>query len=95
MPIHDINLTGHFDRFIQDQVESGRYQDASEVLRAGLRLLEQQHRAEQEQLSLLKNLANEGFQSLDQGDGIAFCDSDELAAAISQLGQQAAANRSS
>lgn len=36
-----INLDDHFASFLSEQVESGRYQTASEVIRAGLRLLEE------------------------------------------------------
>ena len=37
----DITLTGHFQSFIAEQLKGGRYQDASEVVRAALRELEQ------------------------------------------------------
>jgi len=40
MPTRNINLTDHFDRFVQRQIDIGQYKNASEVLRAGLRLLE-------------------------------------------------------
>lgn len=36
-----INLNDHFDTFIEQQIEQGRYTSASEVVRAGLRLLEE------------------------------------------------------
>ncbi len=40
VPTHSINLTEHFDRFVERQVSSGRYSNASEIVREALRLLE-------------------------------------------------------
>lgn len=48
-----VALSPHFEAFIQDQLKSGRYNNASEVVRAGLRLLEDEHaraRLQQEEL---------------------------------------------
>lgn len=36
----NVNLGAHFERFVQEQLKGGRFQNASEVVRAGLRLLE-------------------------------------------------------
>ena len=35
-----ISLGDHFERFVQQKIAQGRYQNSSEVVRAGLRLLE-------------------------------------------------------
>ena len=70
MPTRNINLTDHFDAFVASEIESGRYSNASEVLRAGLRLLEQQTREEQQRLESLRALVAEGIAQLDQGLGI-------------------------
>lgn len=48
-----VALGAHFETFIQEQVKSGRYNNASEVVRAGLRILEDQQahaRMQQEEL---------------------------------------------
>jgi len=47
MPTRNVVLTEHQTRFVEALVTSGRYQNASEVLRDGLRLVEQR---EQEQV---------------------------------------------
>jgi len=41
MPTRNINLTPQMDRFVAAKIKSGQYANASEVLRAGLRALDQ------------------------------------------------------
>ncbi len=50
-----VALSAHFESFIRDQVESGRYNNVSEVVRAGLRLLEDTERQKSLQLQALRN----------------------------------------
>ena len=54
-----ITLGDHFDGFIARQVGDGRYGSASEVVRAGLRLLEEN----ETKLELLREALHEGEQS--------------------------------
>jgi len=51
MPTRNVNLTDHFDRFIDDGVTSGRFSSASEVVREGLRLLEQREQEDRAKLN--------------------------------------------
>ena len=44
-------LNEHYERFIKKQLESGRYNNASEVVRAGMRLLEDQEDARERWLT--------------------------------------------
>ena len=39
MPTRNINFTGYYDEFVNELITSGRFSSASEVMRAGLRLL--------------------------------------------------------
>jgi antitoxin ParD1/3/4 len=51
-----ITLGEHFDSFVTEQLKNGRYASTSEVVRAGLRLLEE----EETKLSTLRKLLQEG-----------------------------------
>jgi len=92
MPTRNVNLTGHYDEFVDHLVASGRFKNGSEVMRAGLHLLEQQAREEQEKLALLRSLAKEGFAELDQGRGISFDDKKDVAEFVRRVGRRAARN---
>ena len=61
MPTRNVNLTDELDRFVSTKVKSGRYENASEVIRAALRTLE---RDEQEHAAKLVRLRA----SIDAGD---------------------------
>jgi antitoxin ParD1/3/4 len=54
-----ISLGNYFDEFVQNQVSAGRYKNVSEVIRAGLRLLEN----EESKLIAVRNAIQEGIDS--------------------------------
>jgi antitoxin ParD1/3/4 len=70
MPTRNINLTEHFDHFVELQLSSGRYQNASEIIREALRLLEEQEQERAAKLKALRQAAKQGFDEIDQGKGI-------------------------
>lgn len=49
-----VALGNHFESFIRDQVQSGRFNNVSEVVRAGLRLLEEHEERRQLELEALR-----------------------------------------
>ena len=86
----NVNLTSYYDEFVNQLVTSGRFSSASEVMRAGLRLLELQAREEDEKLALLRSMAAESFNELDRGQGIVIDSREKLAEFIGQIGCRAA-----
>ncbi len=54
-----ISLGDHFEDFVDEKVSTGRFKNASEVIRAGLRLLEE----EEVKIQTLKIAIEEGFAS--------------------------------
>lgn len=54
-----ISLGNYFDQFVNSQVSDGRYKNVSEVIRAGLRLLE----TEESKTLALRNAIQEGIDS--------------------------------
>jgi antitoxin ParD1/3/4 len=87
MPTRNVNLTDHFDSFIDTGINSGRFSNASEVVREGLRLLEQREAEDQAKLKWLRSAAQDSFAALDRGEGIEFHSMDDLAAFIDQTGE--------
>jgi antitoxin ParD1/3/4 len=72
MPTRNVVLTDHQEALIGALVESGRYQNASEVLREGLRLVEQRELEDQARLEALRAALDEGLTDLAEGRYRAF-----------------------
>lgn len=54
-----VSLGNYFDRFIEMKITQGRYKNASEVIRAGLRLLEE----DESRITALKSAIASGIES--------------------------------
>ncbi|TXL79442.1 type II toxin-antitoxin system ParD family antitoxin [Vineibacter terrae] len=90
MPARNVVLTDHHEKVIDKLVKSGRYQNASEVLRDGLRLVEQCEAREAAKLKVLQEAARSGFSDID-GSRYRHIDDDNLEDLIRELGRQAGA----
>ena len=60
MPTRNVNLTEELDRFVLAKVASGRYENASEVVRAALRSLEREEQRHEAKLAALRIAIDEG-----------------------------------
>ncbi len=60
MPTRNVNLTDELDSFVLAKIESGRYDNASEVVRAALRTLEREERQFEAKLAALRTAIDEG-----------------------------------
>jgi len=54
-----VSLGDHFENFVDNRISAGRFKNASEVIRAGLRLLEE----EENKITVLKKAIKEGIDS--------------------------------
>ena len=59
----NISLTEQLEKFVSEQVQSGAYQSASEVVRDGLRLLAERRKVEELKLTALRAAIREGLDS--------------------------------
>lgn len=63
MPTRNVNLTSELERFVKAKIKSGRYENASEVIRAALRGLERDEREYEAKLSALRAAIDDGDSS--------------------------------
>lgn len=92
MASHQVQLPDQLDDFIKRSVEGGQYEDASDVVRAGLRLLQQQEAQDQEKLQVLRKLASDSFSSIDRGEFVEV-NIDGLDAFLNQIDEKVTSSR--
>ncbi|WP_163364013.1 type II toxin-antitoxin system ParD family antitoxin, partial [Klebsiella aerogenes] len=85
MTTRNVNLTPALDEFVETQLQSGAYQNASEVVRAGLRLLKADEEARAVRLAALKAAVEVGLAQLQRGESIAVDDVDAWLAGLGQV----------
>jgi antitoxin ParD1/3/4 len=66
----NVSLTPELEKLVTSKVESGLYQSASEVIREGLRLLEDQDRLRELHMAEVRKKIQTGLDELDRGEGI-------------------------
>ena len=88
MPTRNVVLTKHQEELIENLVESGRYQNASEVLRDGLRLVEQREAEDASKLEALRKAARVGVSALDRGEFKKFENIEDLRAYLNDLSEK-------
>lgn len=86
-----VALTPHFEALTQQLVASGRYNNVSEVVRDGLRLLESRVQEDTAKLMALRDAAKLGFDAIDRGDYVALQSDQDIENYVRQAGQKAKA----
>ena len=89
MPTRNVVLTDRYDAMIEGLIDSGRYQNASEVLRDGLRLVEKREAEDEAKLVALREAAAIGIAAIERGEGRRFEDTGGLAAHLKSIGAAA------
>jgi len=94
MPTRNVVLTDRQSELIERLVESGRYQNASEVLREGLRLIERRETEDRAKLKALRNAAQIGLDDIERGRFRQFKTPAALRKHLRRLAKSAIARRS-
>lgn len=85
MPTRNVVLTDHQAGFVEAMVAAGRYQNASEVLREGLRLVERQVSEDAMRLLALREAARVGIADIEAGAYDTFDSMDSLRRHLSAI----------
>lgn len=67
MPTRNINLTERYDAFLMRQIDTGRFKNVSEAVRAALHLLERESLEEEAKLEALRRDVSVGIEAFESG----------------------------
>ena len=93
MPTRNVVLTNHQTDLIKTLVSSGRYQNASEVLREGIRLIEKQEAEDNARIASLREAAHAGLTDIEAGQFKIFEEPAVLRGHLAALTDDAIADR--
>ncbi|MBK7002289.1 MAG: type II toxin-antitoxin system ParD family antitoxin [Rhodoferax sp.] len=85
MPTRNVVLTDHQSQLVDHLVHTGRYQNASEVLREGLRLIERRDLEYERRLEALRAAIHVGIADFDAGNFQSFDTPAALSAHLAAL----------
>ena len=86
MPTRNVVLTVHQADMVERLVASGRYQNASEVLRDGLRLVESRESEDKARLKALREAARVGIADIDAGKAERLDSQEEIKRYVKSIG---------
>ena len=66
----NVSLTPELEKLVNEKVKSGHYTSASEVVREGLRLIQEQDELRRIKVEMLRQEIAKGIEQLDRGEGI-------------------------
>lgn len=89
MPTRNVVLTDHQTSFVERLVSTGRYQNASEVLREGLRMVEQREAENASRLEALRSAIKVGMADFEQGRYVTFESDAQLRAHLATVASKA------
>lgn len=89
MPTRNVVLTDYQAALVEQLVASGRYQNASEVLRDGLRLIESREAEDKARLKALREAARIGIADMEQGRFRSFTSADAIRIHLNAIATEA------
>lgn len=93
MPTRNVVLTDHQTHLIEQLVDSGRYQNASEVLREGLRMVERREQEDELRLTRLREAVQLGIDDFEAGRFQSFDSAEALSRHLKGLADEVIESR--